>query len=50
MALTGYGKDDDRRRARAAGFDEYLVKPAEPAELRRLLGDVERPLDAAQPV
>src|SRR5262249_44729316 len=35
VALTGYGKDDDRRRARAAGFDEYLVKPAEPAELRR---------------
>jgi CheY-like chemotaxis protein len=46
VALTGYGKDDDRRRARAAGFDEYLVKPAEPAELRRLLG-VDSPLDSA---
>jgi len=50
VALTGYGKYDDRRRARAAGFDEYVVKPAEPSELRRLLGDVERPLDAAQSV
>jgi signal transduction histidine kinase len=46
VALTGYGKDDDRRRARAAGFDEYLVKPAEPTELRRLLG-VDSPLDSA---
>jgi signal transduction histidine kinase len=47
VALTGYGKDDDRRRARTAGFDEYLVKPAEPAELRRLLDDVQHPAEAA---
>src|SRR4028119_138578 len=30
IALTGYGKDDDRSRGRDAGFDHHLVKPAEP--------------------
>ena len=28
IALTGWGQDDDRRRAREAGFDHHLVKPA----------------------
>ena len=27
VALTGYGRDNDRARALAAGFDEHLVKP-----------------------
>jgi CheY-like chemotaxis protein len=27
VALTGYGTDEDRRRATAAGFDHHLVKP-----------------------
>ena len=29
LALTGWGQEDDRRRAREAGFDHPLVKPAE---------------------
>lgn len=29
VALTGYGQPDDRDRALAAGFDAFLVKPAE---------------------
>jgi signal transduction histidine kinase/CheY-like chemotaxis protein len=33
IALTGYGQDEDRRRALAAGFDEHLVKPVEPDAL-----------------
>ncbi len=33
VALTGYGQDEDRRRAMDAGFDEYLVKPVEPQAL-----------------
>ncbi len=38
VALTGYGQEDDRRRAAEAGFDAHLVKPAEPAAVHRLLG------------
>ena len=37
VALTGYGREEDRSKARAAGFDEHLVKPAAPEELQRLL-------------
>jgi len=37
VALTGYGQDEDRRRAEAAGFDEHLTKPVDPQKLRRLL-------------
>jgi len=28
VALTGYGRPEDRRQAEAAGFDEHLTKPA----------------------
>jgi signal transduction histidine kinase len=34
VALTGYGQPEDRRRALEAGFDAYLVKPADPDALR----------------
>ncbi|HJL14554.1 MAG TPA: ATP-binding protein, partial [Sandaracinaceae bacterium LLY-WYZ-13_1] len=37
IALTGYGTRDDRRRARRAGFDHHLVKPARAGELRALI-------------
>ncbi len=42
VALTGWGQDDDKRRTRDAGFDHHLVKPAERAELRRILAQLER--------
>jgi signal transduction histidine kinase/DNA-binding response OmpR family regulator len=29
IALTGYGRDEDRRKSREAGFDHHLVKPVE---------------------
>jgi len=32
-AVTGYGQDDDRRRARDAGFDYHLTKPLDPETL-----------------
>jgi CheY-like chemotaxis protein len=32
-AVTGYGQDDDRRRAREAGFDYHLTKPLDPDTL-----------------
>ncbi|HWN41225.1 MAG TPA: ATP-binding protein [Thermoanaerobaculia bacterium] len=37
IAMTGYGQPEDRRRALQAGFDAYLVKPVDPAELNRTL-------------
>jgi PAS domain S-box-containing protein len=37
VALTGWGQDGDREKTRAAGFDQHLVKPADPEALRVLL-------------
>ena len=37
IALTGYGQEDDRRRALEAGFDAHLTKPADLDALHRLL-------------
>jgi signal transduction histidine kinase/ActR/RegA family two-component response regulator len=37
VALTGYGRPEDRRRAQEAGFEVHLVKPIEPDDLMRLL-------------
>jgi PAS domain S-box-containing protein len=40
VAVTGYGQPADRRRARAAGFDEHMVKPVEPSVLHEFLRHV----------
>jgi CheY-like chemotaxis protein len=37
VAITGYGQESDRQRARDAGCDHHLVKPVDLAILRRLL-------------
>ena len=37
IALTGWGSDDDMKRARDAGFDHHLTKPVEPALLSGLI-------------
>jgi CheY-like chemotaxis protein len=37
VALTGYGKHEDRAHSREAGFDHHLVKPVEPTMLMSLL-------------
>jgi PAS domain S-box-containing protein len=37
IALTGWGGENDARRAREAGFDHHLTKPADPAALSELL-------------
>ena len=37
VALTGYGQDEDRRRAREAGFDRHLVKPVVAAALESIV-------------
>ncbi len=37
IALTGYGQEEDQRKALAAGFDAYLVKPADTEKLLRVI-------------
>lgn len=37
VAVTGYGDPGDRTRGHSAGFEHYLVKPADPEELARLI-------------
>ena len=40
VALTGWGQDEDRRRAREAGFDHHLIKPADVETLQVLLSSL----------
>lgn len=37
IALTGYGQDEDKQKAYAAGFDHHLTKPIGIADLQRVL-------------
>ena len=37
IAFTGYGQEEDRQRARDAGFDDYLVKPVDPTTLAKII-------------
>jgi CheY-like chemotaxis protein len=39
VALTGWGKEEDRRRSMEAGFNAHLVKPVELPELEALLAN-----------
>jgi signal transduction histidine kinase/CheY-like chemotaxis protein len=44
IALTGYGQDDDRKRAREAGFDFHLTKPASIEQLISLVSRASGPV------
>ncbi|MGZ5818696.1 MAG: ATP-binding protein [Burkholderiaceae bacterium] len=37
VAISGYGQQVDRERAKESSFDHYLVKPANPAKLAKVL-------------
>lgn len=43
VALTGWNSDDDLQRARSAGFDHHLAKPADVAQVERLLTQLRAP-------
>jgi PAS domain S-box-containing protein len=43
IALTGYGQEEDRRRAREVGFDHHLTKPADLSVLHALLAGPRSP-------
>jgi PAS domain S-box-containing protein len=38
VALTGWGQETDKARARAAGFDQHFTKPIDPDRILDLLG------------
>jgi CheY-like chemotaxis protein len=40
VALTGYGRDEDKRRASEAGFDHHLTKPVDFDAVDRVLANV----------
>jgi PAS domain S-box-containing protein len=44
VAITGYGQEEDQRRAQEAGFDHHMTKPVDPNALEALL------IDCASPV
>ena len=37
IAVTGWGQQEDKERARAAGFDHHLTKPVDPDEMENVL-------------
>ena len=37
VAITGYGREEDQKAARDAGFDLHLTKPVDPVRLEKLL-------------
>ncbi len=39
IAITAYGNEENRRRAKAAGFDHYLVKPVHLHDLLLVIRD-----------
>ncbi|RYD22052.1 MAG: response regulator [Verrucomicrobiaceae bacterium] len=42
VALSGWGSESDRAKTAEAGFDEHIVKPVSPDDLRRLIGRATR--------
>jgi CheY-like chemotaxis protein len=41
VAVSGWGQEDDKRRASEAGFDRHLTKPVEFARLEELIGELQ---------
>jgi len=45
VALTGYGREEDKQRAMAAGFDYHIVKPVNIDALEDLVGRMAKPAE-----
>jgi two-component system, chemotaxis family, CheB/CheR fusion protein len=41
IAITGWGQEEDRQQARAAGFDDPLTKPIDPAAIQSRLREID---------
>jgi CheY-like chemotaxis protein len=51
IALTAYGRSEDRIRALAEGFTVHLSKPVDPTELSQVIADLAaRPVESANTV
>lgn len=42
IAVTGYGQSEDKERAKEAGFEHHLVKPAKLADVLSLASSTEQ--------
>ena len=40
IAVTGWGQEEDRQKAREAGFNGHIIKPVDHAELMNLLASL----------
>jgi len=40
VAMTGWGQEEDKRRAMEAGFDHHFTKPVDPVALEQLMKDM----------
>jgi PAS domain S-box-containing protein len=43
VAITGWGQEEDKRRAMRAGFDHHFIKPVDLSTIQRLLDELPRP-------
>lgn len=50
VAVTGWGQENDRRDAVAAGFDHHITKPADPNAIARVLSEALRKRTAGDSV
>jgi signal transduction histidine kinase/DNA-binding response OmpR family regulator len=50
VAMTGWGQEEDKRRAMEAGFDQHFTKPVDPAALERLIRDMPARSAGRQPL
>ena len=48
IAVTAYGKDEDKEQSKKAGFVLHLLKPVSPGTLLRVLEDVPQQARAAE--
>ena len=49
IAISGWGRDEDRQKAREAGFDQHFIKPVDPERLLAALASAIPGADTANP-
>lgn len=49
VAVTGWGQEADRQRAKEAGFHRHLIKPVDVGALQEVISDEPGPREPASP-